>query len=130
MALSLLLAIGADGLVRLIGPGLDADGYAQSASGLRWLAWSAPGFLLHALFCVPLQARSRFVLAGLGSLLFNLPPVIYLAVFGHASTSTGLASACVLGSALMPGVLLPGVHGNGSRTPVQCANCCSASGLC
>ncbi|WP_439850927.1 lipid II flippase MurJ [Pseudomonas syringae] len=115
VALSLLLAMGADGLVRLIGPGLDADGYAQSASGLRWLAWSAPGFLLHALFCVPLQARSRFVLAGLGSLLFNLPPVIYLAVFGHASTSTGLASACVLGSVLMPAVLLPAVYRSGWR---------------
>ncbi|KPW17295.1 Virulence factor MVIN-like protein, partial [Pseudomonas syringae pv. aceris] len=107
LAVSVVLLLSAGGLVRLIGPGLDADGYAQAASGLRWLAWCAPGFMLHALFCVPLQARSRFVLAGLGSLLFNLPPVIYLATFSHASTSTGLASACVLGSVLMPGVLLP-----------------------
>ncbi|WP_122501349.1 lipid II flippase MurJ [Pseudomonas viridiflava] len=113
--LSALLALGAGLLVRLIGPGLDADGYAQASSGLRWLAWCAPGFMLHGLLCVPLQARSRFVLAGLGSLLFNLPPVIYLAVLGHAATPTGLASACVLGSLLMPGVLLPSLYRSGWR---------------
>jgi len=107
LGLSLLLSLGAPLWVRLIGPGLDDQGYAQASGGLHWLAWSAPGFLLHALLCVPLQARSRFVLAGLGSLLFNLPPVIYLATFSHAATATGLASACVLGSLLMPGVLLP-----------------------
>lgn len=112
---SLLLTAGAGPLVRLIGPGLDDDGYTQAASGLQWLAWSAPGFVLHALFCVPLQARSRFVLAGLGSLLFNLPPVIYLAALSHAATPTGLASACVLGSVLMPGVLLPSLHRSGWR---------------
>lgn len=99
----------------MIGPGLDAEGYAQAASGLHWLAWCAPGFLLHALFCVPLQARSRFVLAGLGSLLFNLPPVIYLATLGHASTSMGVASACVVGSVLMPSVLLPALYRSGWR---------------
>ncbi|WP_439867886.1 lipid II flippase MurJ [Pseudomonas syringae] len=115
LAVSVILLLSAGGLVRLIGPGLDADGYAQAASGLRWLAWCAPGFMLHALFCVPLQARSRFVLAGLGSLLFNLPPVIYLATFSHASTPTGLASACVLGSVLMPGVLLPALYRSGWR---------------
>lgn len=112
---SMVLALAADLLVRLIGPGLDADGYAQAASGLRWLAWCAPGFVLHGLFCVPLQARSRFVLAGLGSLLFNLPPVIYLATLSHAATPAGLASACVLGSVLMPGVLLPSLYRSGWR---------------
>ncbi|RMT84050.1 lipid II flippase MurJ [Pseudomonas viridiflava] len=113
--LAVLLALGAGLLVRLIGPGLDAQGYAQAASGLRWLAWCAPGFMLHGLLCIPLQARSRFVLAGLGSLLFNLPPVAYLAVLGHAATPTGLASACVLGSVLMPGVLLPSLYHCGWR---------------
>ncbi|EGH49769.1 virulence factor MVIN-like protein, partial [Pseudomonas syringae pv. pisi str. 1704B] len=37
--------------------------------GRRGVAGCAPGFMLHALCCVPLQARSRFVLAGLGSVL-------------------------------------------------------------
>ncbi|MEE5120071.1 lipid II flippase MurJ [Pseudomonas alliivorans] len=113
--LSALLVVGAGLLVRLIGPGLDADGYAQASSGLRWLAWCAPGFMLHGLLCVPLQARSRFVLAGLGSLLFNLPPVIYLATLGHAATPTGLAGACVSGSLLMPAVLLPSLYRSGWR---------------
>ncbi|WP_024695583.1 lipid II flippase MurJ [Pseudomonas syringae] len=112
---SIVLAVAADLLVRLIGPGLDADGYAQAGSGLRWLAWCAPGFVLHGLFCVPLQARSRFVLAGLGSLLFNLPPVIYLATLSHAATPAGLAGACVLGSVLMPVVLLPSLYRSGWR---------------
>ncbi len=113
LGLSLLLSLGSSLWVRLIGPGLDADGYALAADSLRWLAWSAPGFLLQALFCIPLQARSRFVLAGLGSLLFNLPPVVYLAVQQHAATPTGLACACLLGSLLMPAALVPGVLRDG-----------------
>jgi len=115
VVLSAVLMLGADVLVRLIGPGLDSDGFAQAANGLRWLAWSAPGFLLHALFCIPLQARSRFVLAGLGSLLFNLPPVLYLALLSHDATPTGLAMTCLLGSVLMPGVLLPTLYRSGWR---------------
>jgi len=107
VGLSVLLGVGSPFWVRLIGPGLDESGCALASASLQWLAWSAPGFLLHALLCVPLQARSRFVLAGLGSLLFNLPPVIYLTLMRHAATPTGLASACVLGSLLMPAALLP-----------------------
>lgn len=113
LGLSVLLSAGASLWVPLIGPGLDDTGYAQAAGSLHWLAWSAPGFLLHALLCVPLQARSRFVLAGLGSLLFNLPPVLYLAVMRHDATPTGLALACLLGSLLMPALLVPALCRDG-----------------
>jgi len=113
LGLSLLLSLGAPLWVRLIGPGLDDQGYALAAGSLQWLAWSAPGFLLHGLLCVPLQARSRFVLAGLGSLLFNLPPVLYLTLLRQQATPTGLACACLLGSVLMPAALLPGLLRDG-----------------
>ena len=113
IGLSVLLSVGSPFWVRLIGPGLDESGYALASASLQWLAWSAPGFLLHALLCVPLQARSRFVLAGLGSLLFNLPPVIYLSLMHHAATPSGLAAACVLGSLLMPAALLPAMLRDG-----------------
>lgn len=113
LGLSLLLSLGAPLWVRLIGPGLDEQGYALAAGSLQWLAWSAPGFLLHGLLCVPLQARSRFVLAGLGSLLFNLPPVLYLGLLRQQATPTGLACACLLGSVLMPAALLPGLLRDG-----------------
>ncbi|MCK9813873.1 murein biosynthesis integral membrane protein MurJ [Pseudomonas sp. MAFF 302046] len=115
LLLAALLSVGAPLWVRLIGPGLGSDGYALASSGLQWLAWCAPGFLLHGLFCVPLQARARFVLAGLGSLLFNLPPVLYLALYRHAASPDGLAAACVLGSLLMPSVLLPSLYRDGWR---------------
>lgn len=115
LLLAALLSVGAPLWVRLIGPGLGSDGYALASSGLHWLAWCAPGFLLHGLFCVPLQARARFVLAGLGSLLFNLPPVLYLALYRHAASPDGLAAACVLGSLLMPSVLLPSLYRDGWR---------------
>jgi murein biosynthesis integral membrane protein MurJ len=113
LALSVVLSGGAPLWVRLIGPGLDESGYVLASGSLLWLAWSAPGFLLHALLCVPLQARSKFVLAGLGSLLFNLPPVIYLATLRHQATPTGLAACCLLGSLLMPGALLPALLRDG-----------------
>jgi polysaccharide biosynthesis protein PslK len=106
LGVSALLFFAAPLWVRLIGPGLDETGFVLADESLQWLAWAAPGFVLHALLCVPLQARSRFVLAGLGSLLFNLPPVIYLLLMRHDSTPIGLASACVLGSVLMPSVLI------------------------
>lgn len=115
VGLSVLLSAGAPLWVRLIGPGLDPAGYTQAAGSLHWLAWSAPGFALQALLCVPLQARSRFALAGLGSLLFNLPPVIYLGVMRHDATPTGVACACLLGSLLMPGALLPASYRDGWR---------------
>ena len=38
--------------VRLIGPGLDNQGYELASHSLRILAWCAPGFVLHGLFAV------------------------------------------------------------------------------
>ena len=113
LLLSGILGLGSLLWVRLIGPGLDSQGYALASDSLRILAWCAPGFVLHGLFCVPLQARSRFVLAGLGSLLFNLPPVLYLALLKHDASAQGLACACVLGSLLMPSVLLLPLYRDG-----------------
>ncbi len=102
-------------LVRLLGPGLAETASAQAAANLRVLAWCVPGLMLHALFSIPLQAAERFVLAGLGSLLFNLPPVLYLALHGQASQPEQLALACLLGSLLMPLVLLPSLWIEGWR---------------
>ena len=93
--------------VGLIGPGLQPDASAEASSSLQLLAFCAPGLLLHSLFSVPLQARERFVLAGLGSLLFNLPPVLLLASLGAATQPQQLAQSCLLGSILMPLALLP-----------------------
>ncbi|KAF1054833.1 MAG: Lipid II flippase MurJ [Stenotrophomonas maltophilia] len=107
VAVSLLLGLGAPLWVRIVGPGLNADALALAQGSLAVLAWCVPGFLLQALLSVPLQAQSRFVLVGLGSLLFNLPPVIYLAVAGTQATPLGAAQTCLLGSLLMPLVLFP-----------------------
>ncbi|VFT49363.1 protein PslL [Pseudomonas aeruginosa] len=91
VALSLLLLAAAPWLVRLLGPGLAETASAQAAANLRVLAWCVPGLMLHALFSIPLQAAERFVLAGLGSLLFNLPPVLYLVLArpGQPARTTG-----------------------------------------
>lgn len=107
LALWGLLAAGAPLWVRLVGPGLGDAARQVAGDSLLLLAACAPGLLLHALLSIPLQARERFVLVGLGSLMFNLPAVIYLAWRGAASTPGGLALACVLGSLLMPLSLLP-----------------------
>ncbi|MDH0892740.1 MULTISPECIES: lipid II flippase MurJ [unclassified Pseudomonas] len=101
--------------VWLIGPGLSDTGRALAGQSLQLLAWCVPGFLLHALLCIPLQAHARFVLAGMGSLLFNLPPVVYLALQGGQAEPAGLAASCVVGSLLMPLALLPAMRGMGWR---------------
>lgn len=107
LLLSGLFAGGAGVWAKLIGPGLSPEGNAQAIASLQLLALCAPGFVLHGLLSIPLQARERFVLAGLGSLLFNLPPVLLLASQGSAAQPEQLALACLLGSLLMPLVLLP-----------------------
>ncbi|MQB18483.1 murein biosynthesis integral membrane protein MurJ [Pseudomonas lactis] len=115
LALFALLALGAPLWVRLIGPGLDAAAQAQAAANLRWLAACAPGLVMHALFSIPLQARQRFVLPGLGSLLFNLPPVLYLFIRGSSSDSAELAMSFFAGSVLMCLPLLAPVWSFGWR---------------
>ena len=115
LALFALLALGAPLWVRLIGPGLDAAAHAQAAANLRWLAACAPGLVMHALFSIPLQARQRFVLPGLGSLLFNLPPVLYLFIRGSSSDSTELAMSFFAGRVLMCLPLLAPVWSFGWR---------------
>lgn len=107
LLVSLGLIAGASVWVQLMGPGLGANALAQAADNLRLLALSIPAFLAHALFSIPLHARERFILAGLGSLLFNLPPVIYLWLAGSAADAQSLAFCCVLGSLLMVASLLP-----------------------
>lgn len=114
-----LFAVGAPLWSRLIGPGLSSASQHEASTSLQLLALCAPGFVLHAWLSIPLQARERFVLAGLGSLLFNLPPVLLLAVQGQASSSTQLAMACIVGSWLMPLVLVLPATRLGWR-PWQC----------
>ena len=110
-----LFAFGSPLLVRLIGPGLSSEALALAQSNLSVLAWCAPGFLLHALLAIPLQAQSRFVLAGLGSLVFNAPPVLYLIMERDQASSSGLIEAFLVGSLLMPALLLPALWRTGWR---------------
>lgn len=112
---SLLLTLLAPWLVQILGPGLAAGAAALAGNNLQIVAWCVPGLLLHALFSIPLQANERFVLAGLGSLLFNLPPVAYLALAGSATQPQSLALACLVGSLLMPLALLPSIWRQGWR---------------
>lgn len=112
---SLLLTLLAPGLVQILGPGLAASAAVLAGNNLQIVAWCVPGLLLHALFSIPLQAHERFVLAGLGSLLFNLPPVAYLALAGSATQPQSLALACLVGSLLMPLALLPSIWRQGWR---------------
>lgn len=115
LGVAILFHLAAPLWVSLIGPGLSAESQILARQSLQLLAWCVPGFLLHALLCIPLQAHARFVLAGLGSLLFNFPPVVYLALQGGQAEPVGLAMSCVAGSLLMPLALLPAMRGMGWR---------------
>jgi murein biosynthesis integral membrane protein MurJ len=108
--LSMLLAFFAPWIILATGPGLSAAAGQTATHSLRLLAWCIPGFLMYALFAVPLQAQERFTRVGLGSLFFNLPPVIYLLVAGKNSLPAGVALACLTGSLMMPLALLPPLH--------------------
>ena len=109
------MSLAAPWLTRALAPGVDAAHAAQAAAALRRLAWLAPGLLAQAALAAPLQAQGRFLLAGLGSLLFNLPAVSYLYWAGPAATETALAQCFLAGSGLMAAALLPGNWRQGWR---------------
>lgn len=119
LGLALLLSLGAPLWVWIVGPGLSAEQRQATEGVLRLLAWGVPGMCLHALWSVPLQARGRFVLAGLGSLLYNLPAVAYMAWARQATTETGLACCFVMGGALMGLLLWPSMRREGLEW-IQC----------
>jgi len=112
---ALLLSLAAPLWVRLIGPGLPPDAVQRAGLTLAVLAWSLPGMALQAIWSVPLQAAGRFVTAGLGSLLYNLPAVVYLAWARAEAQPQTLAWTFVGGSAAMAAVLLPGAWQAGWR---------------
>lgn len=113
LGLAVVLSLGAPLWVWVVGPGLSPEQRATTEQVLRLLAWSVPGMWLHALWSVPLQARGRFVLAGLGSLLYNLPAVAYMAWARQATTEVGLAWCFVAGGAAMGLLLWPSMRRQG-----------------
>ncbi|AZN35640.1 lipid II flippase MurJ [Iodobacter ciconiae] len=119
LLLGLGLALGimllAPYLVKMIGLGLSAADSSQATQALRYLAWVIPGLFLQAMLTIPMQAARRFVLPGLGSLAFNLPPVVYLFLSKKAADPIELAQCFVLGSFLMTLLLLPSVWRMGWR---------------
>lgn len=114
-AAALLLGLGAPLWVRLVGPGLGQAGWADAAGSLALLAASLPLLLVHGLGSAVGQGRERFVLAGLGSLFYNLPPVLLLGWHGPALEERTLALGFVAGSALMAASVLPLLWAEGWR---------------
>lgn len=110
-----LLHMAAPWLVRVIGPGLDPAASRSAAACLQGLAWTVPLLLLHALSSVVLQARERFVLVGMASLLYNLPAVLYLALRHGDVEESGLSMAFVAGAVLMLATVLPAAWRDGWR---------------
>ena len=110
-----VLALGSTVLVRMVGPGLALQWHVVAAKTLFWLALVLPGLMLQAILSVAAQARSRFLLPGAGSVLFNLPAVAYLWLAGHAASPVTLAQWFVVGSLLMAVILLPDALQHGWR---------------
>ena len=115
MALAAAISLLAPGLAQLVGPGLATADLALAAETLSLLSLIMPGLMLQAVFAVPAQAQGRFLLPGLGSLMFNLPAVVYLWLSGPAATPRGAAGGFVLGSVLMALPLLPSAWREGWR---------------
>lgn len=115
IGLAVLISLGAPWLVRLMGPGLAAEPLAHTVSALHILAWSLPGLVLQAWWAVPRQASGQFLLAGMGSLLYNLPAMLYLWWRGPQAQEEMLSWAFVSGSVAMSLVMLPSSIRSGLR---------------
>ena len=105
--ISMLLAMGAGIWVRLIGPGLATQAQHTAASSLLVLSCVVPMLLVHALAAAIGQLQQRFLVAGLGSFLYNLPAVLLLLVQRSATDEHSLAWAFVAGALLMLLSVLP-----------------------
>ena len=112
---ALLLSVLAPTFVRMVGPGMAPASHAQAAQALQLLAWTLPGILMQALLSIFHAARQRYFLSGIGSLVFNLPGVLYLTLFRSESTMHGLSLAFVAGSLLMTLILMPFAWRSGWR---------------
>lgn len=115
IGLAVVIGLAAPWLVSLMGPGLSSAQLAAAVPAMRILAWSLPGMVLQAWWAVPRQASGHFLLAGMGSLLYNLPALLYLCWQRHQAQEDGLSWAFVAGSAAMAVVMLPAAVGSGLR---------------
>lgn len=113
--LTVTCALAAGLLTRLIGPGLSPADHQAATHALATLACGLPALLLQALWAVPLQAQGRFLLAGLGSLAYNLPAVLWMAWHRGQTTEAALSWAFVLGAILSAALLLPSATRAGLR---------------
>lgn len=113
--LSFLLSLFAPVWIGLIGPGLESSAKLAAINDFRLLIWCVPLFFLHAVFTIVLQAQQRYILAGLGSFLFNLFPVCWLLISRSQVTSEELALTFMLGSVTMLLVLVPSATAIGWR---------------
>ncbi len=120
--LAFVLVMIAPACIYLIGPGLDEMQHNNAVESLKILIWVLPGLFLQALLCVPHQSEHRFVRAGLGSLLFNLPIVLYLFLEGKNSNETGIGYAFIIGSILMTLVLIPNLPKQKTKLQVDISN--------
>lgn len=105
--IAIALAAGAGIWVRLIGPGLATGVQHTAASSLLILSCVVPMLLVHALAAAIGQAQQRFLVAGLGSFLYNLPAVLLLLMQRSATNERDLAWAFVAGAVLMLLSVLP-----------------------
>lgn len=119
LLIGLVLAVAcwasAPGLLRLIGPGLDASHLLDAEQALRVLAWALPAFLLQAWWSVPLHAEGRYLLAGCASLAYNVPAVLCLAWLGPEASESVVSMAFVLGAWLGALLLWPDMRRAGLR---------------
>ncbi len=115
VALAALISLASPGLVHLMGPGLPVAQQTDTVGALRILAWSLPGLVLQAWWAVPRQAAGHFLLAGMGSLLYNLPAMLYLLWQRQQSQEAMLSWAFVGGSLAMGLIMLPSAVQGGLR---------------
>jgi len=113
LALALLFSLGTAAWVHILGPGMAESSRASTEQALRVLAWALPPMLLQALWSVPLQAQGRFLLSGLGSLVYNLPAVACLALQRQDATEAQLATAFVVGAWMTALLMWPAARAQG-----------------
>lgn len=108
IALAVVFSLLAPLWIGALGAGLSSAAGTEATVLFKILVWCLPGLFVHALLSLIHQADDRFTLPGMGSVLFNVPAVLYLlSIEGDSGSLEQLAQLMVLGSVLMPLPLLP-----------------------
>ncbi len=99
-AVAMVLAVVPGVLVSALAPGLPSAAIVDISAPMRWVLWSIPLTALAGVSTAYLQARGRFAVAALGTLIFNTVVIVGLFALVRQRGSLDLLALAIIAASL------------------------------